>query len=117
MRKGTRSEERPTSACFRCADKKPIARLWVSPPRFYIKYICSVCVIDMPMLDTRRYKDLMGTFIADLVLQMLSFVSQSERENIRRRQEQGIMAARQQKRQFRDCRLTGGRKTDIISHS
>ena len=59
----------------------------------------------------------MGTFIADLVLQMLSFVSQSERENIRRRQEQGIMAARQQKRQFRDCRLTGGRKTDIISHS
>ena len=116
-RKGTRSEECPTSACFHCADKKPTARLWVSPPRFYIKYICSVCVIDMPMLDTRRYKDLMGTFIADLVLQVLSFVSQSERENIRRRQEQGIMAARQQKRQFRDCRLTGGRKTDIISHS
>ena len=83
----------------------------------YIKYICSVCVIDMPMLDTRRYKDLMGTFIADLVLQVLSFVSQNERENIRRRQEQGIAAARQQKRQFRDCRLTGGRKTDIISHS
>ena len=55
----------------------------------YIKYICSVCVIDMPMLDTRRYKDLMGTFIADLVLQVLSFVSQNERENIRRRQEQG----------------------------
>ena len=53
-----------------------------------------VCVIDMPLLDTRRDKDLMGTFIADLVLQILSFVSQSERENIRKRQEQGIAAAK-----------------------
>lgn len=41
-----------------------------------------ICVIDMPLLDTRRGKDLMGTFIADLVLQILSFVAQSERENI-----------------------------------
>ena len=53
-----------------------------------------VCVIDMPLLDTRNGKDLMGTFIADLVLQILSFVAQSERENIRRRQAQGIAAAR-----------------------
>ena len=53
-----------------------------------------VCVIDMPMLDTRINKDLMGTFIADLVLQILSFVAQSERENIRKRQEQGIAAAK-----------------------
>ena len=45
-----------------------------------------ICVIDMPMLDTRRGKDLMGTFIADLVLQILSFVAQNERESIRRRQ-------------------------------
>ena len=53
-----------------------------------------VCVLDMPLLDTRRDKDLMGTFIADLVLQILSFVAQSERENIRERQAQGIAAAR-----------------------
>ena len=43
-----------------------------------------ICVLDMPLLDTRQGKDLMGTFIADLVLQILSFVAQSERENIRR---------------------------------
>jgi len=53
-----------------------------------------ICVIDMPMLDTRQGKDLMGTFIADLVLQILSFVAQSERENIRVRQKQGIEAAK-----------------------
>ena len=53
-----------------------------------------ICVIDMPLLDTRQGKDLMGTFIADLVLQILSFVAQSERENIRKRQLQGIAAAK-----------------------
>lgn len=53
-----------------------------------------ICVIDMPILDTRQGKDLMGTFVADLVLQVLSFVAQSERENIRKRQEQGIAAAK-----------------------
>lgn len=53
-----------------------------------------ICVIDMPLLDTRQGKDLMGTFIADLVLQILSFVAQSERENIRKRQEEGIAAAK-----------------------
>lgn len=53
-----------------------------------------VVVIDMPMLDTRVGKDLMGTFIADLVLQVLSFVAQNERENIRKRQEEGIKAAK-----------------------
>ena len=53
-----------------------------------------ICVIDMPLLDTRSGKDLLGTFIADLVLQILSFVAQSERENIHKRQEQGIAAAR-----------------------
>ncbi len=53
-----------------------------------------ICVLDMPLLDTRQGKDLIGTFIADLVLQILSFVAQSERENIRKRQEQGIKAAR-----------------------
>lgn len=54
-----------------------------------------ICVIDMPLLDTRNGKDLMGTFIADLVLQILSFVAESERINIRKRQAQGIAAARQ----------------------
>ena len=53
-----------------------------------------VCVLDMPLLDTRQGRDLMGTFIADLVLQILSFVAQNERENIRRRQAEGIAAAK-----------------------
>ena len=53
-----------------------------------------ICVIDMPLLDTRNGKDLMGTFIADLVLQILSFVAQNERENIKKRQAQGISAAK-----------------------
>lgn len=53
-----------------------------------------ICVIDMPLLDTRQGKDLMGTFIADLVLQILSFVAQSERENIKKRQAEGIAAAK-----------------------
>ena len=53
-----------------------------------------ICVIDMPLLNTRNGKDLLGTFIADLVLQILSFVAQTERENIRTRQAQGIAAAK-----------------------
>ena len=53
-----------------------------------------VCVLDMPLLDTRQGKDLMGTFIADLVLQILSFVAETERKNIRERQAQGIAAAK-----------------------
>jgi DNA invertase Pin-like site-specific DNA recombinase len=54
-----------------------------------------VLVLDMPLLDTRRDKDLLGTFIADLVLQVLSFVAQNERENIRRRQAEGIAVAKE----------------------
>lgn len=53
-----------------------------------------IWVLDMPLLDTRNGKDLMETFIADLVLQILSFVAENERENIRKRQEQGIAAAK-----------------------
>lgn len=53
-----------------------------------------ICILDMPLLDTRQYKDLLGTFIADLVLQILSFVAESERENIKKRQSQGISAAK-----------------------
>lgn len=51
-------------------------------------------VLDMPLLDTRQRKDLLGTFIADLVLQVLCFVAESERENIRKRQAEGIAAAK-----------------------
>ena len=54
-----------------------------------------ICVLDMPLLDTTKGKDLMGTFIADLTLQILSFVAQNERENIRKRQAEGIAAARE----------------------
>ncbi len=53
-----------------------------------------ICVIDMPLLDTRKGKDLMGTFIADLVLQILSFVAENERVNIRQRQAEGIASAK-----------------------
>ena len=54
-----------------------------------------ICILDMPILDTRNRKDLLGTFIADLVLQILSFVSENERDNIKRRQAQGIAAAKE----------------------
>lgn len=53
-----------------------------------------IVVLDMPLLDTRKGKDLMGTFIADLVLQILSFVAQTEREHIKQRQAEGIAAAK-----------------------
>lgn len=53
-----------------------------------------ICVINMPLLDTRNGKDLMGNFIANLVLQILSFVAESERTNIKKRQQQGIAAAK-----------------------
>ena len=56
--------------------------------------VIDICVLDMPLLDTRICKNLMGTFIADSALQILSFVAQSERENIKKRQEQGIAAAK-----------------------
>lgn len=53
-----------------------------------------ICVIDMPLLDSRRGKDLVGTFLSDIVLQVLSFVAENERNNIRQRQAEGIAAAR-----------------------
>ena len=51
-------------------------------------------ILDMPLLDTRRSNDLIGTLISDIVLQLLSFVAQNERENIRQRQAEGIAAAK-----------------------
>ena len=53
-----------------------------------------IVVLDMSLLDTRRDKDLLGTFISDMVLQLLSFVAQNERENIKQRQAEGIAAAK-----------------------
>lgn len=53
-----------------------------------------IIVLDMPLLDTRRGKDLMGTFLSDIVLQVLSFVAENERTNIRQRQAEGIAAAK-----------------------
>ena len=53
-----------------------------------------IAVLDMPLLDTRRGKDLVGTFLSDIVLQVLSFVAENERSNIRQRQAEGIAAAK-----------------------
>ncbi len=55
---------------------------------------CGIVVLDMPLLDTRRGKDLTGELIADIVLQLLSYVAQVERDNIRKRQREGIDAAK-----------------------
>ena len=62
----------------------------------YLKRVkrVDIVVIEMPLLDTRRGKDLMGTFLSDIVLQVLSFVAENERTNIRSRQREGIEAAR-----------------------
>lgn len=57
--------------------------------------LADIKVLDMPLLDTRRGKDLMGTFLSDIVLQVLSFVAEREREMIRARQAEGIAAARE----------------------
>lgn len=83
-----------------------------------------ICVIDMPLLDTRNGKDLMGTFIADLVLQILSFVAQNERENIKKRQAEGIAAAKAKGVRFADRKkifrmiskrsLKNGNKKDFL---
>lgn len=59
-----------------------------------------IVVLDMPLLDTRRGKDLMGTFLSDIVLQVLSFVAENERANIHQRQAEGIAAAKARGVQF-----------------
>ena len=58
------------------------------------KINADIVVLDMPLLDTRNARDLLGTFIADLVLQLLSFVAENERANIMSRQREGIIAAK-----------------------
>lgn len=59
-----------------------------------------IVVLDMPLLDTRKYKDTMGTFIADLVLQVLSFMAEQERKNIKSRQADGIAIAKAKGKKF-----------------
>ena len=56
--------------------------------------VVDIVVLDMPLLDTRRCKDLMGTFVSDIVLLALSFVAENEHTNIRQRQAEGIAAAK-----------------------
>ena len=60
-----------------------------------------IIVLDMELLDTTKHKDLLGTFISDLVLQVISFVAEQERMNIRTRQEEGIKIAKQKGKKFR----------------
>lgn len=67
-----------------------------------------IVVLDMPLLDTRRGKDLMGTFLSDIVLQVLSFVAENERDNIRQRQREGIAVAKANGVQF------GRPRTDVV---
>ena len=86
-------------------DYEEIIEQW----RYITKEIgADIRVIDMPLLDTTLSKDLLGTFIADLVLQVLSFAAENERENIKQRQREGIEAARVRGVQF-------GRPSVIIS--
>ena len=65
-----------------------------------------ILVLDMPILDTRTYKNLIGRLIADIVLQLLSFVAENERENIRTRQAEGIAIAKQTGVRFGRPRVT-----------
>lgn len=65
-------------------------------------------VLDMPLLDTTQYKDQLGTFVSDLVLQVLSFVAERERDNIRTRQAEGIAVAKAQGKHLGRPRLNLG---------
>ena len=67
-------------------------------------YNTDIIVLDMPLLNTTLHKDLLGTFISDLILQVLSFVSEQERTSIKERQRQGIEIAR------KDGKYKGGKK-------
>lgn len=75
-----------------------------------------IVVLDMPLLDTRRGKDLMGTFLSDIVLQVLSFVAENERTNIRQRQAEGIAAAKAKGVRFgRPAKVPPNNFSNIIS--
>lgn len=72
-------------------DYSEILKEW----RFITKKLeADICIVDMPLLNTQQSRDLMGTLISDIVLQLLSFVAQNERESIKARQAEGIAAAK-----------------------
>ena len=75
----------------------------------------AIVVLDMPLLDTRLGRDLTGRLIADIVLQLLSYVAETERQNIRRRQAEGIQAARMRGVQFGRKRLEMPREFDDLA--
>jgi DNA invertase Pin-like site-specific DNA recombinase len=75
---------------------------------------CDIVVIDMPMLDTRQYKDLLGSFISDLILNVLSFVAENERANIRQRQKEGIAIAKAQGKHLGRPKATFPSNWDIV---
>ena len=73
-----------------------------------------IVVLDMPLLDTRRGKDLMGTFLSDIVLQVLSFVAENERNNIRQREAEEIAAAKAKGVRGKEYGSLGGRPSNAI---
>ncbi len=75
-----------------------------------------IVVIDMPLLDTRRGKDLMGTFLSDIVLALLSYVAENERLNIRQRQAEGIAAAKKRGIRFGRPEITLPNNFDEVFH-
>ena len=76
----------------------------------------AIVVLDMPLLDTRRNRDLTGTLIADIVLQLLSYVAQTEREFIHQRQAEGIAAAKARGVKFgRRCRRDSAKSKRVGS--
>ena len=81
-----------------------------------IKKEADIVVLDIPLLDTRQHKDLLGTFISDLVLQVLSFVAESERTSIKSRQKEGITSAKKRGVKFgRPKRVVSDKQKNIIS--
>ncbi|CCY27426.1 putative uncharacterized protein [Acholeplasma sp. CAG:878] len=73
-----------------------------------------IVVIDMPLLDTRNNKDLLGTFISDLILQILSYVAEQERTFIRQRQKEGIAAAKNNNVKFGRPKIEKSQNFDIV---
>lgn len=73
-----------------------------------------IVVIDMPLLDTRKNKDLLGTFISDLVLQILSYVAEQERSFIKQRQKEGIDNAKKNNVKFGRPRIEKPQNFDIV---
>lgn len=73
-----------------------------------------IVVLDMPLLDTRNNKDLLGTFISDLILQILSYVAEQERTFIRQRQKEGIAAAKNNNVKFGKPKIEKPQNFDIV---